>query len=219
MGKATPLTTAVIVGALVLAGSTGAVARSLITGADVKDGTLTGKDVKNGSLTGTDVKRGSLSDSTLANGPRAYLWKAHYTGDGSTVSSTVTSAKTLPAGTTVRAYRISFSGDTSYCVAHGNPDDTGVNTGWIQVQVSAGGTQLATYHSATDLGSDQHVNASGGLSPAAPYVADGTTHLTVHAECTDVLNNADVQIPMQDYTVTFTFQTTRIDLARPTTFS
>jgi len=50
-----------------LCGVTTAGAAKLITGADVKDGSLTGKDVKNGSLTGKDVKNGSLSGGDVKN--------------------------------------------------------------------------------------------------------------------------------------------------------
>jgi hypothetical protein len=59
--------TVIAVAAIILicgAASAGAAAK-LITGADVKDGSLTGKDVKNGSLTGKDVKNGSLSNAEL----------------------------------------------------------------------------------------------------------------------------------------------------------
>jgi hypothetical protein len=39
----------------------GATAAKLVTGKNVKNGSLTGSDVKNGSLTGKDIKRGSVT--------------------------------------------------------------------------------------------------------------------------------------------------------------
>ena len=58
---------AVAVTVLILAAAT-ATAAALITGADVKDGSLTGADVKNGSLTGADVEDGSIGSVELGAG-------------------------------------------------------------------------------------------------------------------------------------------------------
>jgi len=55
---------AVVVLVVALAGS--ATAAKLITGKQIKDGTVTTKDVKNGSLKGADVKNGSLRAADLA---------------------------------------------------------------------------------------------------------------------------------------------------------
>src|SRR3954454_14802663 len=54
-------TMVVAVVALVVAMSSGAVAAKLITGADVKDGSLTSSDIKNGTLTHNDIKKSSIS--------------------------------------------------------------------------------------------------------------------------------------------------------------
>lgn len=52
--------------ALVFAMSGSALAaKSLITGKDVKNGSLTGADVRNGSLTGADVRNGSLTNADV----------------------------------------------------------------------------------------------------------------------------------------------------------
>ena len=58
---------AVTVTIVILAAAT-AGAAALITGADVKDGSLTGADVKNGSLTGADVEDGSIGSVELGAG-------------------------------------------------------------------------------------------------------------------------------------------------------
>ena len=50
-----------------------AVASSLITGADVKDGSLSGADVQNGSLSGIDIKDESLSSRAFSREARANL--------------------------------------------------------------------------------------------------------------------------------------------------
>lgn len=54
--------------ALVVAASSGAVAATMITGAQIADETVTTKDVKNGSLTGADVADQTLSGLDVKNG-------------------------------------------------------------------------------------------------------------------------------------------------------
>jgi hypothetical protein len=52
----------------VLSAGVGAGAATLVTSAQIKDGTIVGKDVKNGGLTGVDIKDGSLGGRDLKNG-------------------------------------------------------------------------------------------------------------------------------------------------------
>jgi hypothetical protein len=52
----------------VLSAGVGAGAATLVTSAQIKDGTIVGKDVKNGGLTGLDIKDGSLGGRDLKNG-------------------------------------------------------------------------------------------------------------------------------------------------------
>jgi hypothetical protein len=66
-----PATAVVVIGALVavtLAATGGAVAGTLITSTQIKDGTIVGADVRNGGLTGADVKDGSLSGVDVKDG-------------------------------------------------------------------------------------------------------------------------------------------------------
>jgi hypothetical protein len=80
---------ACVVTALLVGGGT-AVASSLITGADIKNGSLTGADIKNGSLTGkdiknrsitrADIKKATITESRLAQGVRAKLNKSGQPG-------------------------------------------------------------------------------------------------------------------------------------------
>ena len=51
--------------ALVIGVSSGAVAAKLITGADVKNGSLTTKDIKNGTLTTKDIKKAGVAGDRL----------------------------------------------------------------------------------------------------------------------------------------------------------
>ena len=51
----------------VVLGGTAFAATTVITGKDVKNGSLTGKDVKNGSLAGKDVKNGALTGTDVAD--------------------------------------------------------------------------------------------------------------------------------------------------------
>lgn len=53
---------------LVVGGAGGAAAAKLITGKQIKNGTITSVDLKNGSATGADVRDGSLSGLDVANG-------------------------------------------------------------------------------------------------------------------------------------------------------
>lgn len=70
--RPTSLATGAIASALVattLVASGGAsVAAKLITGKDIKNGTIASVDVKNGALTGGDVKNGSITGNDVANG-------------------------------------------------------------------------------------------------------------------------------------------------------
>ena len=54
-----------IIATALVCGATAAGAAKLITGSDVKNGSLTGKDVKDGSLTGNDIKKGSVPKADL----------------------------------------------------------------------------------------------------------------------------------------------------------
>jgi hypothetical protein len=76
-GKTAALALAAAAVVAVSAGG-GAVAQTLITGQQIKDGTVTGADLKNGtirsadvgdgSVTGTDVKNGSIASADVAGG-------------------------------------------------------------------------------------------------------------------------------------------------------
>jgi len=67
-------TIAAIAAAFLIAGAATAGAAKLITGADVKNGSLTGKDIKDGSITQKDVKNGTLKTADLsANALRALI--------------------------------------------------------------------------------------------------------------------------------------------------
>jgi len=59
--------TAIAVCALFVAVGGPAQAASLITGLNVKDGSLTGKDVRNSSLTGADIRNSSLAGRDIKN--------------------------------------------------------------------------------------------------------------------------------------------------------
>jgi hypothetical protein len=66
-------TTAAIAAIVLICGATTAGAAKLITGSDVKDGSLTGKDIKNGSLSGKDVKDGTVAMKDLKGGVQAAI--------------------------------------------------------------------------------------------------------------------------------------------------
>lgn len=59
---------ATITAAVVLSTVTSATAAYVITGANIKDGTVTSADIRNGTLTGTDVRDGYLTGTDIRNG-------------------------------------------------------------------------------------------------------------------------------------------------------
>lgn len=101
--RPTLLAGAVLTGAVLVAGAGGAVAGTVITGAQVKDGSLTGIDLKNGS-----VSQGDLTTGTVASLKKVRAW-AHVAADGTLLASSggvkVTKSSDL-AGT----YCLSVSG-------------------------------------------------------------------------------------------------------------
>jgi hypothetical protein len=62
-----PVAVVVLAGAVVVASVTSATAAIVITGANIKDGTVTGADVRNGSLRGIDVADGGLLGADVRN--------------------------------------------------------------------------------------------------------------------------------------------------------
>ncbi len=66
MGSGRGRTVAAVVAALLITGGVTAGAAKLITGADVKNGSLTGKDIKDGTVTHKDVKNGTLKKADLS---------------------------------------------------------------------------------------------------------------------------------------------------------
>lgn len=90
--------------ALVIAlGIGGAQAATMITGSNIKDGTVTSADVKNGSLTGTDIGDGKLGLADLAPSARSQAYRAQ--SDGVPInagySSAVEVTLQVPAGSYV----------------------------------------------------------------------------------------------------------------------
>ena len=65
--------TSTIAVAVALSGGAVATASALITGAEVKDGSLSGLDIRNESLSGLDIKDGSLASSAFSLAARANL--------------------------------------------------------------------------------------------------------------------------------------------------
>ena len=64
--RPSPAMVVACIGLSLAVGGASAVAGSLITGRDVKDGSLTGRDINNGSLRGADVKRNALTGRQIA---------------------------------------------------------------------------------------------------------------------------------------------------------
>lgn len=62
-----------IVVGLILAAAGTATAAKLITGDDIKDGTITSADIKNGTIQGKDIKKGTIAEKRLSDEVKAKL--------------------------------------------------------------------------------------------------------------------------------------------------
>ncbi len=80
MKKRTLLVGGALAAALVISGTTGAVAGGLITSAKIKNGTVRSIDVKNGAVKSIDVKNGTLSTADFNAAVKAKLAKAGIKG-------------------------------------------------------------------------------------------------------------------------------------------
>ena len=83
----------------------GAVAASLITGKNVKDGSLTGRDVKDRSLLAKDFRKGQLPKGAVGKaGPVGLTGGTGAKGDTGAVGATGTAGVAGPAGPTASAF-------------------------------------------------------------------------------------------------------------------
>lgn len=62
-----PATAVAVAAAVAITGVTSATAASLVTGAQIKNGTVTGLDLKNGSVSGLDVRNASVTGTDVKN--------------------------------------------------------------------------------------------------------------------------------------------------------
>lgn len=62
----------IVVGLIVAAAGTATAAR-MITGADIKDGTITSADIKNATIKGEDIKTGTIGEMSLADSVKSKL--------------------------------------------------------------------------------------------------------------------------------------------------
>lgn len=109
--RTTPVAAAALTLGLLAGAATGATAAALITGKDIKNGTVTTKDVRNGSLTAKDLRAGVLPDEGTY-----YTWRVSHVGGE---WQDRTSNQTIPAGTRVEGVSLSVAGDFAEC-----PDPT-----------------------------------------------------------------------------------------------
>jgi hypothetical protein len=65
--RSSAVATLFVAGLVAVSGASGAVAGSMITGKDIKNGSITTKDLKDGSITAKDVKDGSLTANVKDN--------------------------------------------------------------------------------------------------------------------------------------------------------
>jgi hypothetical protein len=177
MAPATRKTAALVLAgctALALSAATGATAATLITGKQIKDGTVTGADLKNGTVksadigdgtvTGTDVKNGSIGAADL----------------GSAVADSLAGGR-IPSGVTVTgSFTMDIESDTSgdYRVSVDLPGSAGKQLGDTDVNFGPDGTGRVVDGDATCTGSWSAPTAPSGKVCLYQYSAtDDTTGL------------------------------------------
>ena len=106
-----------------LAGTTSATATSLITGKQIRDGSVGGRDVRNASLRGRDVKNGTILRRDLSKRVRALLDRA--AAQGVTGAAPGAKGDSGAAGAKGDAGATGAKGDTGATGAKGDKGDTG----------------------------------------------------------------------------------------------
>ena len=101
--RTTPVAAAALTLGLLAGAATGATAAALITGKDIKNGTVTTRDVRDGSLSAKDLRAGVLPDEGTY-----YTWRVSHDGGGS--QTAWTSKATIPARARVEGVSVSFQG-------------------------------------------------------------------------------------------------------------
>jgi hypothetical protein len=193
--------------AVVIAAAGTATAATLITGADVKNGSLTGADVKNGSLSGSDVRNRSLgiSDISLSarnalhgqrgaagsNGTAGAKGATGASGvTGSTGSSGATGATGAPGTTTVSAPGGGFTGT--------NPNVTFTGSGvTIAADANSGGSLEFTGLNGKKLTDLAQLQYTAEYTQTGTDQGGGMPYLRVFLDndATDVIFSPNTQQP------------------------
>ncbi|WP_340536795.1 hypothetical protein [Nocardioides sp. GXZ039] len=144
-------------------------AARLITGKDVKNGSLTGVDIKNDSLTGADVKESTLNGVLKSGQVAAYgAAQSAFINDFTTGTFTPIVSKTFTAPTNGVLY---ITGTVS------SEDDVTIpGIGGLQFNLNLDGTQLSngTHEYAYDESSAGN-GGSGSMTAVVPVTAGGHT--------------------------------------------
>lgn len=177
---------------------------------------ITGAQVKDGSLTGADVKSSSIPPGDLTVHPRTFKWTAYYAGDGSTTVAHLTSTQTLPKSSLVRVVSFSFS-PVAPCVRHGDAANPANNTGQYSVQVTlANGPLLLAHYSAT-TGSNNVSFPANTTIGVEGYTGSSLPHLMVQANCHDFTGNTPAAA-VPSFSLTVVFQVTAVNTAGAVAF-
>lgn len=177
----------------VLSAGVGAGAATLVTSAQIKDGTIVGRDVKNGGLTGADLKDGSVTSKDLKNGTvtSADVKDGSLAGadlqDGSLATADLATATradllqdTIPSGTTVTGIgyfdtQSDVTGDFGFAIALPGRAHAPLTTSMVNFP---GGT--------TGIYNDDPSGCTG--TNEAPTAPPGEVCLYLIAHSTDITN-------------------------------
>jgi hypothetical protein len=196
--------------AVVCAGLPASAAR-LITGRDIKDGTVTSADVKNGSLLKADFKSGQLPAGPRGpagpQGPvgpagdantKLYTWTFSHTANGDANFNDISAMK-IPARSIVEGLDLVVDGITpSNCPSYGN-------TLGVSIQGKSTVASYTPYEGQTDT----QVYLSSAITASA-------RSLSANVNCFDV--NTFTPLPTPTFTATLTFTTREAPATAPITF-
>jgi hypothetical protein len=162
---------ALAVGLAAGAGAT-ATAATLITGADVRNGSLTGADVRDRSLRGTDLRAGTIPANRLIRAARAGLRGA--TGPAGPAGATGPAGPAGPPATSTvvtRSGTVSFTGgdgqigQTKEATVHCQAGESFVSGGFFAPTATVAGDPNFVVTGSTPVVGDGDVAATTGQTP------------------------------------------------------
>lgn len=186
-GGFTPFGLALLVVVLLMGTTGGAVAGALITGKQIKDGTVASIDVANSSLSGTDVRNDSLTASDIADDSR--VWGVTVSEPVDVLGGAVVASKTFT----------SRKGFVQIEAALDGEDGVAAGVGYLVYAVVLDGDLVDSFHYLDFYG--EQAGANGSISVVVPVAA--ASH-TVELFVFEDEGDTGAVVYTRDLTVTYT---------------